>query len=80
MTAYIKLSTNEYPRHIGDIEIDPIGSEDFEVVQWVDPPQYDTKIQTCSEGQPVKINGAWQMTWVVRDMTQEEILYAGAQI
>jgi hypothetical protein len=25
MSAYIKLSTGEYPRHIGDIHIDPAG-------------------------------------------------------
>ena len=73
MTAYIKLSTNDYPRHIGDIEIDNIGMEDFAVVQWVDPPQYDTKIQTCYEGSPVQVDGIWHMTWVVRDLTQEEI-------
>jgi hypothetical protein len=80
MTAYIKLSTNEYPRHIGDIEIDDIGMEDFAVVQWVDSPQYDTKIQTCYEGVPVQIDSIWCMTWVVRDLTQEEIDLANRPI
>jgi len=80
MTAYIKLSTNEYPRHIGDIEIDDIGMEDFAVVQWVDSPQYDTKVQTCYEGAPVQVDGIWRMTWIVRDLSQEEIDLANRPI
>ena len=71
MTAYIKLSTNEYPRHIGDIEIDT--DKNYALVEWVDPPAYDTKLQRCGEGLPVEIDGKWHMTWVVRDATQAEI-------
>lgn len=73
MTAYIKLSTNEYPRHVGDIEIDPIGIEDYAQVTWVDRPDYDTKLQRCYEGVPVLNDNVWYMTWIVRDATQEEI-------
>lgn len=71
MTAYIKLSTGEYPRHPGDIALDP-GSE-YAVVQWVDPPESDFVTQRCYEGPPVNENGAWRMTWIVRDATPEEI-------
>jgi hypothetical protein len=71
MTAYIKLSTGEYPRHPGDIALDP-GSEYAEVI-WVDPPESDPVTQRCDEGLPVNQDGVWRMTWVVRDATQEDI-------
>lgn len=73
MTAYIKLSTMEYPRHVGDIEIDAIGTSDFAHVTWVEPPEIDFKTQTYYEGAPVQVDDTWHMTWIVRDLTQEEI-------
>ena len=73
MTAYIKLSTNEYPRHDGDIAIDPAGAADYKNVQWTEPPVFDTTTQRCSEGSPVQEDGIWKMTWVVREASQEEI-------
>jgi len=73
MTAYIKLSTNEYPRHDGDIAIDPAGAADYEAVQWTEPPVFDGTTQRCLEGSPVQEDGIWKMTWVVREATQEEI-------
>lgn len=73
MSAYIKLSTLEYPRHIGDIEIDPIGMEDFSIVQWVDRPEYNNLTQLCYEGIPEYVDNIWKITWVVRDATQEEL-------
>lgn len=71
MTAYIKLSTLEYPRHIGDIEIDT--DKNYAQVEWVDMPEFDKAIQRCYEGVPVEVDGVWRMTWIVRDATQEEI-------
>ena len=71
MTAYIKLSTNEYPRHDGDIALDPAG--EYAVVQWTDMPEFDRATQRCGEGAPVNDGGVWRMTWVVRRATQEEI-------
>ena len=50
MTAYIKLSTNEYPRHAGDIALDPAG--EYAVVQWTDMPEFDRATQRCGEGAP----------------------------
>ena len=73
MTAYIKLSTNEYPRHDGDIAIDPAGAANYAEVQWVDRPAYDRLTQRCAEGVPEQIDGQWRMTWVVREATPEEI-------
>jgi hypothetical protein len=73
MTSYIKLSTGEYPRHIGDIEIDSAGSADYAHVEWVDRPSFDRATQRCYEGLPVQENGTWYTTWVVRDATPDEI-------
>jgi hypothetical protein len=77
MSAYIKLSIGEYPRHIGDIQIDPAGMDDYAHVEWVDRPEYNPETQRCDEGAPIKIDGVmkskWYMTWVVRDATPEEI-------
>lgn len=71
MTAYIKLSTNEYPRHDGDIALDPTG--EYAAVQWVDAPDFNRATQRCGEGLPEQVNGQWRMTWIVRDATPEEI-------
>lgn len=73
MTAYIKLSTLEYPRHEGDIAIDPAGAQDYALVQWVEPPEFDRATQRCAETAPIEINGVWTMQWHVRDATPEEI-------
>ena len=71
MSAYIKLLTGEYPRHPGDIALDP--NSEYAVVEWVDSPSIDASTQRCDEGSPINENGIWRMTWVVRDATQEEI-------
>jgi len=73
MSAYIKLSTLEYPRHVGDIEIDPAGAQDYALVQWVDPPIFDRATQRCNEAAPIEIDGTWTMQWFVRDATPKEI-------
>ena len=73
MSAYIKLSTQDYPRHAGDIAIDSAGMADYAHVEWVDQPEYDRETQRCYEGTPVEVDGVWHMTWVVRDATPEEI-------
>jgi hypothetical protein len=71
MTAYINLTSNEYPRHIGDIELAP--NDTFALVEWVDMPEFDKATQRCYEGLPVEVEGVWHMTWIVRDATPEEI-------
>ncbi len=65
MTTYIKLSTLEYPRHPGDVEIDPIGLSDFAEVNWVEPPQIDSERQTLEVGPPTNNSGVWTTNWVV---------------
>jgi hypothetical protein len=76
MSSYIKLSTLEFPRHIGDIEIDPAGMADYAHVEWVDRPEFDTKTQRCLTGAPQQVGGVWYRTWIVRDATPEEIEFA----
>ena len=73
MSIYIKLSTGEYPRHIGDIEIDPAGMADYAPIEWVEQPEmYDINRVILPEP-AVQLNGKWHMAWSVRDATQEEI-------
>ena len=83
MSAYIKLSTLEYPRHEGDIRIeypdireDQTGStfpcpDTYALVTWVDNPtvRHDERYY---EGLPELVDGTWRMTWLVRPATQEE--------
>lgn len=69
MSVYIKLSTLEYPRHIGDIAIDPAGAQDYAPVTWVDPPEHDPITQRCGETSPVQINGTWTMQWTVHNIS-----------
>jgi hypothetical protein len=75
MSAYIKLSTQEYPRYIGDIEIDPAGMEDYALVEWQDRPSC-AETQRLQEGAPQFVDGKWVMTWQTREATQSEILRA----
>lgn len=73
MSAYIKLSTMEYPRHIGDIETDPAGMADYAHVEWVDPPSYDPNTQRMSQTTPEKRGDQWFMVWVVTQIPFDEM-------
>jgi len=73
MSSYIKLSTNEFPRHIGDIQIDPAGMDDYAHVEWVEMPEFNSETQRCIAGFPQQVDGIWYWTWAVRDATPEEI-------
>ena len=85
MSAYINLKSLFYPLYEGDIRLEypeildsqtgdsfPI-PEDYAKVVWVEPPTVDYTLFTYYEGQPEDINGQWQMTWLVRELTAEEI-------
>jgi len=87
MTRYIKLSTNEYPRHQGDIRLEypDMGNpfvlpETYAYVEWVDPPSYDEIYQRIEEGSPELVDEKWHMRWIVREATQQEIDFAEQQI
>jgi hypothetical protein len=79
MTAYINILTLEYPRHIGDIQLESPSVtendllEEWQIVEPVDRPIYDYETQIAYELPPVKIDNLWYMQWAIRDLTQQEI-------
>lgn len=72
MSTYIKLSTLEYPRHIGDIQIDPAGEADYAPVEWVDQPAFDRKTQRVSIAPPIQLDGRWITNWVITQIPDSE--------
>jgi hypothetical protein len=72
MTTYIKLSTGEYPRHDGDIELDPAGMADYAPVEWVDPPIINFERQRLQVGAPIYVNGAWKTNWIIQAIPDSE--------
>ena len=80
MSAYIKLSTLEYPRYQGDIRLEhpEIGAEfvcpeAYAPVEEVSAPEFDYATQTPYQLSPVNTNGVWSMAWAVRDLTVQEL-------
>lgn len=85
MSAYIKLSTLEYPRHEGDIRLEyPEISEDqtgdtfrcprtYARVYATKPPEYNFETQTLVEKAPENIRDVWIQVWEVRALTAEEL-------
>ena len=72
MSTYIKLSTLAYPRHIGDIQIDPAGASDYAPVEWVEAPQIDPKRERVFIAQPINKDGVWLTTWNVVPIPDSE--------
>ena len=79
MTAFIKVSTGEYPRHEGDIRLEhpeilesqtgdtfPCPS-DYAIVEVTAPPSFNYSTQQVTEGQPEFVDGVWRTTWVVAE-------------
>jgi len=85
MSAYIKLSTLEYPRYEGDIRLEyPEITEDqtgatfpcpntYALVTPVQMPECNYEIQCVEELPPVQIDGVWTQRFLVRDLTVEEL-------
>lgn len=71
MNAYIKLSTKEYPRYIGDIEIDPAGMSDYAVINIPARPEFDVDAYVGEFGPAEEIDGAWYATWIVKQIQYE---------
>jgi hypothetical protein len=85
MSAYIKLSTLEYPRHEGDIRIEypeiletqtgptfPCPST-YALVEPSDPPAFDEATQFLAENAPVLTNGVWRQQWRVQNFTEMQL-------
>ena len=70
---------NEYPRHIGDIQLDfPSFKEgDAMPIGWnqvFESPRPETGAdQVAYEGLPQDVKGVITQTWIVRDLTQAEL-------
>jgi len=79
MSAYINTLTLEYPRHIGDIQLEnPNATENNLPNEWqfvtpIDTPIYNHETQIAYELPPVKIDNVWYMQWDVRELTQQEL-------
>lgn len=80
MSFYIKLSTNEYPRHQGDIILEHpeladnfVCPDTYALVEWTDPPEHDKVTQRIEQTTPVLTNGIWKMSWIVRAATEWEL-------
>jgi cytolysin (calcineurin-like family phosphatase) len=71
MSAYVKLSTMEFPRYIGDIEIDPSGMVDYADVVDTLPPSINYERETLEYGVPEQRDGVWYVTWVVNQYPDE---------
>lgn len=83
--TYLKLSTMEYPRYVGDIaleysDFDGINiPSDYVAVEQTTPPTYDLKTQYLDQTAPIQVDGVWQSVWVVQDYTAEQLAEIKAQ-
>jgi hypothetical protein len=72
-------SDNEYPRHIGDVQLAKPSFKDGDPLPtgWVKVEESERPTagtdQVTVEGIPEEINGVITQSWVVRDLTQAEI-------
>ena len=80
MSAYIKLSTKEFPLYQGDVRLDhpEIGEEficpdTYAEVAWTEPPEYDPITMRRGYDAPIKVGDKWFASWLVREATPEEI-------
>lgn len=84
--GYIKLSTLEYPKYMFDIlqehpEIEYSSPEygefphpsTYALVHGSPPPEHNMDTQAADQTTPVQVDGKWYQSWVVRDLTQQEI-------
>lgn len=70
MSIYINVTTGEYPRHQGDIELSP--NDQWEIVEHVNPPEF-LETQVLYEETPEIVNGRYVQKWAVREMNASEL-------
>ena len=68
--VFINTDTFEYPRHAGDIELNPTAN--WEPVIQTPAPDIE-KGWLAEELPPIQINNIWTAQWTTRVMTQEEL-------
>ena len=70
---------NEYPRHIGDVQLAKPGFKDGDALPtgWVKVEESDRPTagvdKVTVEGTPAEVDGVMTQTWTVRDLTQAEL-------
>lgn len=85
MTAYIKLSTLEYPVNEGDIRREhPEITDDqtgpsfpcpdtYALVAYTPIPEYNKNTHAAILLAPIQVDGVWTQVWGTRELSQEEI-------
>ena len=72
-------SDNEYPRHIGDVQLVKAGFKDGDTLPtgWVKVTESERPTagtdKVIVEGFPETVDGVMTQTWTVRDLTQAEL-------
>lgn len=69
---FINTETGEYPRHPGDVELNPTAK--WAEVQEVAPPEINYANQYLSEDTPELIDGVYYQKWIVNTLTDEEVV------
>jgi hypothetical protein len=78
-------SSGEYPRHIGDLQLEHSSwqpgddiPEDWKQVFETEPPTDIGTEEVFYEAHPVEIDGVWYQNWQVRQITEEELIFRNA--
>ena len=72
-------SENEYPRHIGDVQLVKAGFKDGDALPtgWVKVEESERPTagtdQVTVEGTPAEVDGVMTQSWIVRNLTEEEL-------
>jgi hypothetical protein len=73
-------SKNEYPRYIGDLQIEHEGWQEgdslpdgWSQVEPTEPPTFNSETECIFEKQPVKRNGQFYQVWDKRNFTDDEL-------
>jgi len=70
---------NEYPRHIGDVQLAKPGFKDGDALPtgWVKVEESERPTagtdQVTVEGTPAEVDGVMTQSWIVRNLTEEEL-------
>jgi len=85
MSAYVNINSLGFPFHEGDIRLlhpeireDQTGDTfpcppEFALVKENPPPEYDPTKQRLERSMPFNIDGVWQYTWTLIDLTPDEM-------
>lgn len=65
-----KFPNVSFPR---DLEGGDFSAFGVVTVQNIDPPTFDSATQKVLEGDPALVDGVWQQTWNIIDLTAEEL-------